>query len=1169
MSPSSGLLQDLPRTDDAVAADSLLTGIEAIVQIPVFQHRLDAAAGLRTATVMSGYPGSPLGTLDLALERQRALLEEYDVTHVPGVNEELAASTVWGTQQAPLMGGSPFDGVMGIWYGKSPGVDRCGDVFKHGNSMGAAANGGVLVVAGDDPSAKSSTLPNDSRAALFDAQIPVLAPASVPEILQFGLHGLALSRYSGLWTGMKVVTNLADGFASVALGNLAPSPVLPRLEIDGRPFAHVQRPTVNNTVSVLQEEEILNGRLEAAKAYSLANGLNRISHPARDAWIGIAVQGKTHADVLRALAGLGLGPAELERAGVRVFKIGMIYPLEPVAVREFADGLEEILVVEEKRPLVETLIRDALYDHSHRPRVVGKRDEQGALLVPGDGELTPERLVDVLRSRLERRLTDLPERVVTPELADQAQANLLELPTLSGPPPTRVPAFCSGCPHNKSTAGPADALMGGGVGCHSMVYLEDRHREHRILPLTPMGGEGVLWIGAHQFAEDDHMFQNLGDGTLAHSGSLAIRACVAARVNITFKILFNRAVAMTGGQDVAGSTGVPALTRELEAMGVERIIVVSAEPDSYGREARWAPGVTVWPRERLAEAETELASVPRVTALVYDERCAAEERRMRRRGELPRPTQRVVINEAVCEGCGDCQVKSNCLSVIPVDTRLGRKTQIHQSSCNQDFTCIDGDCPSFVTVDVREAPAARQQAAEPPEQFPEPMRQSDRSAFNSYMVGIGGSGVVTVNRLLGMVALRDGWSVAGLDQTGLSQKGGSVVSHLCATRDSAPVTNTVSSGDSDVYFAFDPLAAAEKRHLERASSSRTTAVVAGEVAPTITVITQPFTDMPAPDFLEARIAQRVERTVSCDADAICEELLGDHLPAHVLMLGVAFQEGLLPFSAGTFEEAIEEMGSGGAKNLAAFRWGRAIVADPAAVDAARAERRPRSSGDRTPSDRARRAADALLEGRDLPAEAEWFAADLVDYQNVAYARRYLDVLGRVVAAEPNPERLDLTKTVALFLYRLMAYKDEYEVARLHRDPAFGEQLRTLFPEGKVAYRLHPPLLRAMGLKRKLALPSWSIDPLFGLLRRLRRVRGTAFDPFGHAKVRRVERRLVADYVETIDGTLPHVSEATYDLAVAIAAAPEVIRGYEEIKLGRVEQYEANTSELVRRLHEHG
>jgi indolepyruvate ferredoxin oxidoreductase len=1171
MTPSHGAQTDLPQADATARSPALLSGVEAIVRIPLEQHRMDAAVGLRVAAVVSGYPGSPLGTVDLALERQRSELDANDVRHVPGVNEELAATVVWGSQQRSLMAGAEVDGVIGMWYGKSPGVDRCGDVFKHANSMGSAENGGVLVVAGDDPSAKSSTLPNDSVASFFSASIPVLAPSTVGDVLRLGLHGIALSRYSGLWVGLKVVTNLADGFATVVLEDLVPSPVVPRLTIDGAIYQHVQLPTVNNTVSVRQEEEILNRRLEAAKAYSLANDLNAVTHPARDAWLGIAAVGKSHADVVQALADIGLDANAIERAGVRIMRINMPFPLEPTAIRGFADGLEQILVVEEKRPFVETLMRDVLYDHDHRPTVVGKRDERGAILIPGEGELTPERIAAILRARLSPRVSGVEEED-EPSDAVGAQATLLRLPIVPQTPtttqagPARLPAFCSGCPHNRSTAGVAGSLTGGGVGCHAMVYLEERHRDDTLLPLTPMGAEGVMWIGAHSFASADHVFQNLGDGTLAHSGSLAVRACVAADVNITFKILYNKAVAMTGGQAVAGSTPVPALTRELEAMGVRQIIVVAEEPHSYGDDARWAPGVTVWHRDRLGDAEQELADAPGVTALIYDQRCAAESRRLRKRGDLARPTKRAAINEAVCEGCGDCQIKSNCLSVLPVETPLGRKTRIQQSTCNQDLTCLDGDCPSFVVVDVSSIRPRDRSTLAPPTTFPDPPPPTSDDSLDAYMVGVGGTGVVTANRLIATAAMLEGWSVSGLDQTGLSQKGGAVVSHLRARKGDMARTNTVGLGTTDVYFAFDALAGSEPKHLDRMSKDRTVALVSTDVAPTISVITQPLTNMPTGSALEDIIAAAAHVTAGYDAEELCQALLGDTLPSHILMIGAAYQHGALPIAAEAFEEAIAG-GRGADTNLAAFRWGRALVAQPELVEEAMRRERPRSSSDRVPSARATSTGTSLLGATTLPDTVrelvDWRVKDLVDYQNAGVAQTYLALVTEVAAAEHRavPGRTELSEAVARYAYKLMAYKDEYEVARLHLDPAFQEQLAGEFPGGRVAVKLHPPALRALGMKKKLSIPAPVSRPLFRGLVAARRLRGTALDPFGLAKVRRVERRLVTEYAAEVRALLPRLTPENHVVAVELARLPEGVRGYEDVKLKNVETYDRDLARL--------
>ncbi len=1160
---------------DPTHAATVYSGVELIVRLPELQQAIDRAAGLRTSCVVSGYPGSPLGGVDLALARRRA----DGIEHVPGVNEELAAAVVWGSQQRNLMDLGPDEGVIGMWYGKSPGIDRSGDVLKHANSMGTAPNGGVLVVVGDDPAAKSSSIPNDSRGAFFDAQMPVLVPASSADLVDLGLHGFALSRFSGLWVGLKVVTDFADGFAALDLEQLLPDPVLPEVRVEGRRWHHTQIPTVNNTVSVQQEHDILVGRLEAARAYALANGLNRVTHGCEDAWLGLVAAGKSHADLLQALEWLGLGPDSLADAGIRVLKIGMPYPLEPTAVRAFARGLEQILVIEEKRPFLELFVRDVLYGEPHHPPVTGKRATDGSMVVPAEGDLTADRLVEVLReqlaSRLGSRLT-----APRPQSARGGGTRIADAPVSlpvsvvaggagQAVSARRVPAFCSGCPHNRSTASLPGAIVGGGVGCHSIVYLEDRHADDVILPLTPMGAEGVPWVGAAKFARAEHIFQNLGDGTYAHSGSLAIRACVAAGVNITFKLLYNGAIAMTGAQDVAGGTEVPEMTRELEALGVRRIIVCAADPHRHGRDARFAAGSSVWPRERFAEAEATLAREPGVTALIFDQRCAAEARRLWKRGTLPEPRTRAVINEAVCEGCGDCQRKSNCLSVIPVSTPLGRKTQVHQSSCNHDLTCVEGDCPAFLTViepasktqgegDKRDA---RRHSAPPVPAVPAPPTAESRDTLSVYMVGIGGTGVVTASRIVATAATIDGWTVAGLDQTGLSQKAGAVSSHLRASRGRQPLSNSIGEAGCDLLLAFDPLAAAEPRHLSRLDRERSHAVIASTVTPTVSVITQPHAEMLSFDSLRERIAAATRSVISCDAQTLSERLFDDHLPANILMVGVSVQAGLLPLSVGAIEAAIGELGAATEVNLAAFRWGRAIQHDPSL--AARGGR-PVEATPSVPAQRrsSLRRVNRLLATHSLPAPigaaARWRGADLIEYQGTALAARYLEVVSCVAAAEQAaaPESTALGEAVATYLYKLMAYKDEYEVARLHLQEQFRGWVRGQHPRAKVRYMLQPPVLRTLGMKRKLAVPPAIALPAFTALRGTRRVRGSRLDPFGRAEVRRVERQLVEEYIAIVERLARTVSAENLAAAVSIASLPDLVRGYEAVKLHNVNLYRA-------------
>ena len=750
----------------------LITGVQALVRVIFDQIRADRRRNLSTAALVSGYPGSPLGGFDQTLQRAGALLAEHDVHLVPGVNEDLAATSVWGSQQDNLAPLSRHDGIIGMWYGKAPGADRCGDVFRHANMHGVGRNGGVICAVGDDPQSKSSTLPSASEAALYDAGMPILVPGTPQEVLDLGRHGYEMSRFTGCWTGFKIVTAVADGFGSadVAVGRI--SPVRPVLAFDGQPWAHVQRPTFFLPDTVELEAELYERRHPAARAYAAENGLNAVETDPPDAWLTIVSAGRTYREVRQALADLGLASdQEVRDAGIRLVRLGMVYPLEPGIVRAAAQGVGEILVVEEKRPFIERFLREQLYNLSERPRVTGKRDERDAPLIPVGGELSADRLRPILARRLQPRLGTPRITAAASPAPPRTQLTIVPAST------PRTAAFCSGCPHNRSTVPGAGSPVGGGVGCHAMVMWLDRG----AVTYSQMGGEGAQWIGRAPFTDVPHFVQNVGDGTFFHSGSLAVRAAVSAGVTMTFKILYNGVVAMTGGQDPAGQLDVPHLCQAMAAEGVTRIIVVSEDPSRYGRRPK-LPSIThVWGRNRLAEAERVLAGSPGVTVLVYDQACAAELRRLRKRGKAPVRAQRVVINEAVCEGCGDCGVKSNCLSVHPVDTDLGRKTQIDQASCNTDYSCLDGDCPSFVTVlappggtrDRREAPTL-------PSAIPEPGAKAgiSEAGYGIVATGIGGTGVVSLNQILATAAFIDGLQVTGLDQTGLSQKAGPVVSHL-------------------------------------------------------------------------------------------------------------------------------------------------------------------------------------------------------------------------------------------------------------------------------------------------------------------------------------------------------------------------------------------------------
>ena len=1131
-----------------------LSGIQALVRLPLDQHRADKRRGLNTATLISGYRGSPLGGLDLTLERNPNLLREHHVVFISGVNEDLGATAIYGSQLAAMFPKPKYDGVLGMWYGKGPGVDRTGDIFKHANYAGVGRAGGVLALAGDDPLAKSSTIPSHSEVALYDALMPVLFPGNTQEILDLGRFGFELSRYSGLWVGFKIVTNVADeiGSAEVAPGRIVIAD--PGFELDGRPWIQKQNPMLLPPGVLETEREIHLGRLEAAKAFAAANQLNRITVPTPDAWLGIAAPGKTYYDLREALRELGLDDAALRRHGIRLMKIGMLFPMEPGIVREFARGLEELFVVEEKRAFCELFIRDVLYNQSVRPQVTGKYDLDGKLLVPPDAELDADRIALLVAQRLERKL-HLP--------AITARVALLETMRERPAPLTlaRQPYFCSGCPHNRSTLLPEDSMAGAGIGCHGMALLMNR----RTVGITHMGGEGVQWVGIAPFSETPHIFQNLGDGTFFHSGSLAVRQAIAAGTNVTFKILYNSAVAMTGGQDAAGAMPVPELTRWLEAEGVKRILVLADDPEKYPKGTRWAPGVHVWDRDRLDEAQRILRDIPGVTALVYDQRCAAEKRRLRKRGKLPDPAMRVFINEAVCEGCGDCGVKSNCLSVHPVETEFGRKTQIHQSSCNKDYSCLDGDCPSFLTVIPLGAPKKKDKRVFKVDRpLPEPVLKVPRDA-RVFMMGIGGTGVVTVNQVLGTAALLEGRHVRGLDQTGLSQKGGPVVSHLKLADEPIVASNKIGAAGADCYLGYDILVATSPTNLDHASPDRTIAVVSTSQVPTGAMVTSTEVQFPESNGLIASINRftRKDENVYLDALGLAETLFDDHMASNMIVLGAAYQAGAIPVGAAAIEEAIVLNGVSVGMNTHAFRAGRLVVADPAWVQTLKKHRVGEVEVGRDLSSPARALVDRAGATGELRRLLEIRVPELIAYQDPAYAGEYVDFVRRVAEAErrARPGETRLSEGVARYLFKLMAYKDEYEVARLHLRNDVAAALADEFPGGvKLQYNLHPPLLRALGLKKKIKLGTW-FDPAFRALYALRGLRGTAADIFGRAEVRRVERELIGEYRALIEKALAGLSSESYEKAAKLAALPDVIRGYEDIKLRNVAKFREQVKAL--------
>ncbi|MEA2333208.1 MAG: indolepyruvate ferredoxin oxidoreductase [Thermoleophilaceae bacterium] len=1133
----------------------LLTGVQGLVRLVLEHHRADRRRGLRTGTLISGYQGSPLGGFDRELDRAGGLLAEHHVRHVPGLNEELGATSAWGSQLTAHLPGARYDGVLGMWYGKAPGLDRAADALRHGNFVGVSRTGGGLAVVGDDPGSKSSTIPSASEAVLAGLHMPVFFPGSAAEVVDLGLHAYGCSRASGLWAGFKIVTSVADavGTAEVAPGRV--SPVLPDLG-----YEHVPNGSLLPPASLEMERTMLGVRRDLALAYARENGVNRIEG-ARDAWLGIATAGKSYYDLKDALRSLGLHDDALERAGIRILRLGMIWPLEPQAVREFAGGLDEILVLEEKGPFLETHLKEALYGAARAPRIVGKHDERGEPLLPRELELDADLVARAVAGRLEARGLRL----------DSVEAHMRRLDSILGRPADlpmaqRTPFFCSGCPHNSSVKAPEGTLVGGGIGCHTMVLLHPEGKGE-ITGVTQMGGEGAQWIGMAPFTDDRHLVQNLGDGTFHHSGSLAVRAAVASGVNITYKLLYNEHVAMTGGQAIEGQLSVPDLTRWLALEGVQRIIVTTEDTGRY-RGVELSPIAELRDRSQLLAAQEELAQVDGVTVLIHDQECAAEKRRARKRGKQAEPAERIWINERVCEGCGDCGKKSSCLSVLPVETEFGRKTQIHQASCNKDYSCLEGDCPSFVTV----VPGKRARHETPPltVELPEPEWLVSDEDFAVRMMGIGGTGVVTVNQVLGMAALIDGLHVSGLDQTGLSQKGGPVVSDLRLSREPLAAAPKAPAGSIDLYLGFDLLGAANDKNLVTAAPDRTVAVVSTSAVPTGSMVVDVSERFPQLSAQLGRIeaATASEHNFYLDAQQLSERLFGDHMMANTLALGAAYQRGLLPVSREALEQAIALNGAAVEKNLAAFAWGRAVVASPDAVEAA--TRAPESGVPaHEPSESERELVVLAVNGDqgELRRLVELRVGELAAYQDEAYARRYAEGVRRVHVAEQErtPGHSELAEAVARQLFKLMAYKDEYEVARLHLDAAEQVKLHAEFgADAKIAFNLHPPMLRALGLDRKLKLGSWFV-PSFKALYRMRRLRGTRLDPFGRARVRRVERELIAEYEQMLAEALAALTPENHAVALELAELPDAIRGYEDIKLRNVELFRERAARLRERL----
>ena len=1084
--------------DDLSATNrAFLTGSQALARVALDQAARDAAAGLDTAGYISGYRGSPLGGLDQELARQDAALKAARVTFQPGLNEELAATALWGTQQVGLFPGAKHQGVFGIWYGKGPGVDRSGDAFKHANLAGTAPFGGVLAVAGDDHGAASSTTAHQSEYAFVDAMMPILVPSNLQEIYDYGLMGLALSRFAGCWTALKLSADVAEAAGSVTLD--APPPLMPPFEMPPGGL-HIRWPD-----RALDQEARLQGpKLRAAQAFVRANGLDRIEGQGKR---GIVTAGKAWGDLKQALADLDIDARDL-----RLYKVALVWPLDPESLATFAEGLDEILVVEEKRPLIEDQIRQALYDAPQRPKISGKN------LLPASGELTPKLVARALGQWLGLAI----EQEATPPR---------EKPLLR-----RTPHYCSGCPHSRSTRVPDGSRALAGIGCHTMALWTDPATQ----TLTQMGGEGATWIGQAPFTETPHVFQNLGDGTFAHSGLLAVRAAIAAGVNITYKLLVNDAVAMTGGQTVEGALSVPRIARILEGEGVKRIVVVAEEPERYSKNDPFPPGVAVMGRDGFDCAQEELRQVAGVSVLIFDQTCAAEKRRRRKRGLMPLPERYAVINEAACEGCGDCATASNCLSVVPVKTDWGRKRRVDLASCNADLSCLDGFCPAIVTVEGTLKRDAKPAAVAPAILPPAPIVPELDKPFALLIAGTGGSGIVTLGRIIARAAHASGFAVSLAEQTGLAQKGGAVISHLRVS----PTASALGSSrvqDADLILGGDLVVAANSEVLARAKANRAKAVVNAAPAITGAFLKDADKNFPAEE-LQAALAAKLGAPAVAFIDAgACAAKIGHAAGANMALLGQAWQKGLLPLSLDALRAAIAAEAPQAAANLAAFDAGRAFNATDTARDVPEAE-----------TFTARRAR---------------YEAFLTAYQNADLAARHRALVDCVQQADARiGGDGTLTEAVARHYARLLAYKDEYEVARLLAAPSFQADLAARFESPRVAFHLAPSWLPRKGTGRRAGKYSFGpwLRPLLRSLAALRFLRGTRLDPFGYGAERALERALIAEYEQTIARLLAALRPDNVALAVEIARWPETVRGYGALKTTSADKARRHRDEMLER-----
>jgi indolepyruvate ferredoxin oxidoreductase len=1141
--------------DDKYSLDSghaFMSGVQALVKLPMLQRQRDALQGKNTAGFISGYRGSPLGSYDQFLWKAKSYLQAQNIVFQPGVNEELAATALWGTQQLGFAppGTNRFDGVFGIWYGKGPGVDRCSDVFKHANMAGTTPWGGVLAVAGDDHVAKSSTAAHQSDHIFKACGLPVFFPTSVQDVLDMGVHGIALSRFAGIWSGMKTIQEIVESSASAEIDPERVKIILPEFEMPAG-GVHIRWPDP----ALDQEARLFDYKWYAALAYIRANKLNHNVVQGPHDRFGIIASGKAYNDTRQALLDLGLDDATCQRLGIRVHKVGVVWPLESHSTREFAMGLQEILVVEEKRQLIEYQIKEALYNWRDdvRPKVLGKFDEEegettggewsvsnphSRTLLRANADLTPALIAKALAKRLKKLGLDADTTARMDAQLAILEAKECSLQVLNvNAIGERTPWFCSGCPHNTSTRVPEGSRAMAGIGCHFMSVWMDRS----TVGFTQMGGEGVPWVGQQPFSHDQHMFANVGDGTYFHSGMLAIRQSIVAGVNITYKILYNDAVAMTGGQQVGERPeghSVVQIAQSMRAEGAQRIDVVTDEPEKYDGVAL-AEGVTVHHRDELDRIQREMREIKGCTVIIYDQTCATEKRRRRKRGTMVDPAVRVVINELVCEGCGDCGVQSNCLSVEPLETEFGRKRTINQSTCNKDTSCLKGFCPSFVTVEGGQLKKKSKTQATSPDALgtlPEPVLPALTQAYGLVVAGVGGTGVITIGQLLGMAAHIDGKGIITQDAAGLAQKGGATWSHVLIAKHQDEIRTTrVSMAAADVIIGCDPIVTASKETALRMRQGRTRVALNSHGTPTAAFVKNGNWENPAEQCLaEITQAVGVEGVGAFDADAMANHLMGDTIYVNPMILGYAWQKGWIPLRRESIVRAMELNGVQVQNNQTAFEWGRHAAHDAAAVQRVL-----------TPAQviefKKRDNLDTLIERR---------VAYLTDYQNAAYAQSYLQFVGKVQQAESALGKTLLTETVARYLFKLMAYKDEYEVARLHTDTAFLSRVTGMFDgDFKLHYHLAPPLISETNDKGELVKQKFGPAMLTGfkVLSRLKFLRGTPLDVFGRTEERRTERALIGEYQSSLSVILGQLHADNHSLAVDVARIPEQIKGFGHVK----------------------